>query len=376
MSSRSFLLLRSALSRRDFIGRLSLGTAGLALASRLRAADALAGRKLGIALCGLGSYAQGQLAPALKLTKNCYLAGVVTGDRAKGLAWAKEHGFPEKNIFSYDTMDRLVEAQDIDIVYVVTPNGLHLRDTLAAAKAGKHVISEKPMANTAAEAEAMIAACRAAKTKLSIGYRLHFDPYHQELMRHAREKDFGPLRKMTGKRAFVMSTWRWRADKKLAGGGPLMDLGVYLIQGACMAQNHQAPVAVTAHEETKKRPDIARDTEEALRFTLEFADGARAEFFTSYQDTGDMFRAEGEKGWIEFKDRAFSYRGLVVDTSAGALHFDPPVNQQALQMDDFAQCVRENRESRIAGEMGLRDMKIIDAIYEAMRTGRRVEVKA
>jgi len=363
------------ISRRGFLGRISSGAVALALAARSRAEAARESGKLGIALCGLGNYSRGQLAPALQLTKNCHLAGVITGDpEGKGRQWAKEHGFPEKNIYRYDTMARLADNRDIDIVYVVTPNGLHLRDTVAAAKAGKHVISEKPMANTVAECDAMLAACRAAKVKLSIGYRLHFDPYHQELMRHAREKDFGVLAKMTGKRAFTMGTWRWRADKQLAGGGPLMDLGVYLIQGACMAQNHAAPIAVTAQEQPKKRPDIARDTEETLRFSLEFANGARADFLTSYQDSGDTFRAEGDKGWIEFKEHAFTYRGMVVDTSAGALHFDPPVNQQARQMDDFALCVREGRESRVPGEMGRRDLAIIEAVYAAMRSGERTPV--
>jgi glucose-fructose oxidoreductase len=266
-------------------------------------------------------------------------------------------------------MDRLADAREIDMVYVVTPNGLHLRDTLAAAKAGRHVISEKPMANTVAECEAMIAACRAAKVKLSVGYRLHFDPYHMELMRLAHDEDFGPFMKMTGKRAFVMGTWRWRADKKLAGGGPLMDLGVYLIHAAGMAKNGTAPVAVTAHEEPKKRPDIAKDTEETIRWTMEFADGAQADFVTSYQDSADNFRAEGAKGWIHFKEHAFTYRGSVVETSrAGQLNFGPFVSQQALQMDDFAQCIREDRESRVAGELGRRDLCIIEAIYAAAKS--------
>ena len=376
MKRPDFSPLRSELSRREFIGRLSLGAASLALVSRGRAAE-VAPKKLGVALVGLGGYSKGELGPALKLTQHCRLAGVVTGDRAKGAAWARDYGFPEKNIFSYDTMAGLADAPDIDIVYVVTPNGLHAEHAVAAAKAGKHIISEKPMANTVAECDAMLAACRAAKVKMSIGYRLHFDPYHQEMMRLARELDFGPLKTMTGRRGFKMGTWRWRADKKLAGGGPLMDLGVYLIQAACMAQNHATPIAVTAHEEPKTRPDISKDTEETLRYSLEFANGARADFLTSYQGTGDTFRAEGEKGWIEFKEKAFTYRGSVVETSrAGRLNYGPFVNQQALQMDDFAQCIREGRESRVPGEMGRRDLCIIEAVYEAMRTGQRVAVKA
>jgi glucose-fructose oxidoreductase len=389
MKRSSLSPLRSELSRREFLGRLSLGAAGLAVASRLRAAEAAVspGKKLGVALVGLGSYSKGQLGPALKLTQNCYLAGVVTGDRAKGETWAKEFGFPEKNIFSYATMDRLADAKDIDIVYVVTPNGLHAGHVIAAAKAGKHVISEKPLANTVAECDAMLAACRAAKVKFSVGYRLHFDPYHMEMMRLARDRDFGALTKLSGTRSFVLKEGAWRANKKLAGGGPMMDLGIYIIQGACMAAHGfpapggglaSAPIAVTAKENPKTKPaQFGEGVEESIDWTMEFANGAILTASTNYVVPGvDRFRAEGAKGFIDFKEHAFTYRGSVVETSRdGRLNFGPFVNQQALQMDDFAQCIREGRESRVPGEMGRRDLVIIEAIYAAARTGQRTLVK-
>ena len=369
-------------SRRQFLGQLAVGTAGLALTPRLHSQGAVAPRKLGVALVGLGAYSRGQLGPALKETQHCRLAGVVTGDRAKGLQWATEHGFPETSVYGYDTMARLADNRGIDIVYVVTPNGLHAEHAIAAAKAGKHVICEKPMANTVAECDAMLAACRAAQVRLSIGYRLHFDPYHREMMRLAREKDFGAFTKMKGDRGFVMRTKAWRAEKKLAGGGPMMDLGVYIIQGACMASPaaglgsiENAPVAVTATEIPKTRPDIFADVEEGTRWTMEFPGGAACEAFTSYAHQADTFRVEGDKGWLEFKQRAFTYRGAVVETSRGKLDVGPFVNQQALQMDDFARCVQEGRESRVPGEMGRRDMVIVEAIYESVRTGKRTLVK-
>ena len=130
---------------------------------------AASGRQLGVALVGLGGYSTGQLGPALLETKFCRLAGVVTGSRKKGEKWAREHGFPASSIYSYDTMDRLADNPAIDIVYVVTPNALHAEHTIRAAKAGKHVICEKPMAVSVAECDAMLAACREAKVKLSIG---------------------------------------------------------------------------------------------------------------------------------------------------------------------------------------------------------------
>ena len=239
-------------------------------------------------------------------------------------------------------MARLADAPDIDIVYVVTPNALHARHCIAAAKAGKHVICEKPMAVSVAECDAIIAACRAANVRLSIGYRLHFDPLHEELRRLVRTKEFGPFMKMTGGFAFVMGTPQWRATKTLAGGGPLMDLGVYAIQESCMAAG-ATPVAITRRELPKKRPEFFVDVEESLEWTMEFADGARSDFFTSYNDTLNRFRAESwAKGWESQSDPAYSYAGgLKVVTQAGPLNLVVPSSQQAVQIDDFARCVHE-----------------------------------
>jgi glucose-fructose oxidoreductase len=365
----------SALTRRDFIGRLSLGAALLSLSSQSRGADAPpAGKKLGVALAGLGYYSRGQLGPALKLTNHCRLAGVITGDRAKGEKWAKDYDFSEKSIYSYDTMARLADDPSIDIVYVVTPNALHAEHTIAAAKAGKHVICEKPMAISVAESDAMIAACRAAKVKLSIGYRLHFDPFHQELKRRAREKTDGEFLRMTGANGFRMDRKVWRADRKLSGGGPLMDMGIYCLHESCLAADGATPIAVTAREHPKTRPEIFSDVEEGLDWTMEFANGAKAEMMTSYAQGVGRFRAEAAKDWMHFEP-AFSYSGIKVTTSKGPLDITPVRSQQALQMDDFARCVLENRESIVPGELGRRDMAVIEAIYAAAQTGKRTEVK-
>jgi glucose-fructose oxidoreductase len=372
-------------SRRLFLGQLSLGAVALASAPYIRAQGGAKPRKLGVALVGLGNYSKGQLGPALKVTEQCQLAGVVTGSPEKGQQWAKDYGFSEKAIYSYDTMAQIADNKDIDIVYVVTPNGLHVRDVIAAAKAGKHVICEKPLGNTVAECDAMLAACRAAKVKFSVGYRLHFDPYHREMMQRAKDPNFGPFTKMSGNRGFALKAGAWRADKKLAGGGPMMDLGVYLIQAACMAYGGVtlgggaldfAPVSVTGKELPKTKPEqFGEGVEETIEWTMDFKTGAKAEFVTSYIGGKDTFRAEGPKGWWEFKQKAFTYRGTVVDTSTGPVVHEPFVNQQALQMDNFAECVREGRESRVPGEMGRRDLCIIEAIFQAAKTGKSVAVK-
>ncbi|NBW87861.1 MAG: gfo/Idh/MocA family oxidoreductase, partial [Planctomycetia bacterium] len=240
---------------------------------------------------------------------------------------------------------------------------------------GKHVICEKPFTTSVADAERAMAACRAASVKLSIGYRLHFDPFHRELMRLAREKDFGTLTRLTGANGFRMSRQQWRGQRTLAGGGPLMDMGIYCLQEACMAADGAEVVAVTAREHPKTRPEFFVDVEEGLDWTMEFAGGAKAELMTSYNQSVGRFRAEGEKGWYELAP-AFGYGGLKANSSRGPVLIEGPKSQQALQLDDFAQCVRSGRESVVSGEMGLRDMRIIEAIYAAARTGKRVELKA
>lgn len=385
----------TSISRRHFIGQASRGTAALAAglgwgsgcsrrdssAPVAAAGAAPAGsppptgaRKLGVALVGLGGYSTYLLAPALQQTQHCELRGVVTGSREKGLRWAQRFGFPERNIYSYDTMAQLAGNPDIDLVYVVTPNALHAQHAIAAAQAGKHVITEKPMAGTVAECDAMIAACRSAGVQLYVGYRLQFEPHYRELERLARDQDFGPLRRMTGATAFTMTQPQWRAEKKLAGGGPLMDLGIYAVQAACMAQGEVAPVAVTAKERPKERPEFFRDVEETIDWTMEFASGARAQFVTSYNAGADTFRAEGEKGWIEFTP-AFAYGGLKATTHRGPLEIPVPPSQQVVQLDAMALSAREGRDSPASAVMGRRDMLIIEAIYAAARTGQRVEVK-
>jgi len=366
------------ISRRNFLERIGLGTAALAVSSRFSSlATTLqqkGNRKLGVALLGLGRYSANELAPALTQTKLCYLAGVVTGHPEKAEAWAAKYNLKKENIYNYETFDHIAANREIDIIYVVTPPALHPEFAIRAAKAGKHVISEKPMATSVSDCDRMIASCKAAKVQLSVGYRLHYDPYHREMMRMAREQDFGAFMKMTGDRGFIFGPRAWRIDKRLAGGGPMMDLGIYIVHGACMAANGAAPKHVTAHEEPKTKPDLFNEVEETIQWSMEFPNGAKCEAVTSFNHRADRFRVEGNKGWLEFKDKAFTYRGAICETSRGPLSF-PPINQQAAQLDDFADCIITGRKTPVPGELGRRDIAIIEAVYEAARSGKRTNVK-
>jgi glucose-fructose oxidoreductase len=355
------------------LGAAFLGSGAAAgLAAEIGEATKGGERKLGVALMGLGLYSRGQLGPGLLKTKLCRFAGVVTGSREKGAKWSRQYGFPESNIWNYDTVHEIAGNPDIDIVYVVTPNTLHAEHAVKVAEAGKHVICEKPMASSVADCSAMIAACEKANVKISIGYRLQFDPHHIELDRLAREKDFGLLNRMSGEHSWAVTQRAWRIEKSLSGGGPLMDVGIYVIQAACRGAMGQ-PVAVTARELPKTNPTLFNEVEETMEWTMEFPGGVTCEASSSYARNGNRFRAEGAKGWIQFQP-AFGYSGLEVTTSRGPLRY-PPVPQQSIQMDDFASCILTGRQSPVPGTMGRDHMAIIEAIYRsAADGGRRVEV--
>src|SRR5215217_2684998 len=172
-------------------------------------------KKLGIALVGLGSYSTYQLAPALQQTQHCYLAGIVTGTPAKEKMWAAQYNIPASNIYNYQNFDRIADNKDIDIVYVVLPIALHKEFTIRAAQAGKHVICEKPMALNAQECRDMIYACKKANRMLSIGYRLHFEPYNLEMMRLGQQKVFGAVQAIDCANGYVWGddTTAWRLKK-------------------------------------------------------------------------------------------------------------------------------------------------------------------
>jgi glucose-fructose oxidoreductase len=370
-------------SRRRFIGQLSAATAGLSLLPRLaRAADAPdPARKLGIALVGLGSYATNQLAPAIGKSNHWKLAGVVTGSPEKGRHWARVHDFPEKNIFGYDTMAGLANCPDIDVVYVVTPNALHAQHVIAAAKAGKHVITEKPMATSVADCDAMIGACRAAGKRLMVGYRLHYEPHTQEFCRLARENTFGgPFMRMKASNAFDMgdpdpADYNWRVNLKLAGGGPLMDMGVYVIQAVCMAKAEEPPIAVTAKFGPVTRPRLFAQVEQSITWTMEFVDGAVADCFASYDRQVSTIQADADHGWARIEDPAFYYAEPLLTTSQGPV-IRPRVNHQLAQLDGMAAEILSGGPSFAPGEMGRRDIAITTAIYAAAASGVRTEVKA
>jgi len=355
-----------SINRRSFNKKVLKGFGGLTLAASLPLSCAFPAsgskRKLGVALVGLGEYSTTMLAPALQQTQNCELKAIVTGTKSKERSWAAKYNIPEENTYNYDNFDDIANNKDVDVVYVVLPNAMHADFSIRAAKAGKHVICEKPMAVSVEECEAIIAACKNADVKLGIGYRLHSEPYTKKVKKMVEEQTFGKTRYVSAEAAYPSGNdWdQWRFNKELSGGGALMNMGVYAIQGAIYAIGEK-PVAVRFKE-----------TDETITAQLEFPGGAIANIFTSHNAKGDRLYASCSKGWFEL-DAAYTYGPLHGRTSTREEINYPHNSQQAMQMDDFALHVLAGSENKAPGEMGMRDIKIVEAIYQSIATGKRVE---
>lgn len=360
-------------SRRQFLSKVGAGSAlvflpSVSAFSKIFSIDD--DKKMSIALVGLGNYATHQLAPALQRTKNCYLAGIVTGTPEKAEKWKKQYDIPDKNVYSYETFDRIADNKSIDVIYIVLPNSMHHEFVLRAAKAGKHVICEKPMALSVRECREMIDACKMAGVRLFIGYRLHSEPFNRAAMQFRRQ-GVGAIKVVESEFAFrIGDPTQWRLKKSLAGGGALMDLGVYAIQAARYSTREE-PVAVMAKEE-KTDPVKFKEVDETIHWQLEFPGGAVANSMSSYNQQGDRLYIQAENGWLELLP-AFTYGPINGRTHKGDLNL-PFVNQQAAQMEDFTRCILENCASDADGEEGLKDLKVIEAIYRSIEAGAKVKV--
>ncbi len=331
------------------------------------------GRKLGVALCGLGSLSTNQIAPALLKTRNCQLAGIVTGTPAKAAEWQKHYGLPDRSIYDYRTMGRMADNEDIDIVYVVTPNSLHLEHAVAAAAAGKHVFCEKPLEISVERCQQMIDALDKAGRMLGVAYRCQFEPHHLECVRLAREKTLGDVKIIDANFGVAIGDpTQWRLRRDLAGGGALMDVGIYCLQTTRMLTGED-PIWINAAE-IKTDAVKFREVDETITWQTKFPSGVISNCVTTYAAKGlSGFRAATTGGWFGLEP-AYFYSGNRGQRSDGKEINFPVADQFALELDDFADCIINARPTRVPGEMGLADVKYLMAIYESIRQGRPVSL--
>jgi len=364
------------LSRRKAVKNLALGAAAILYAPQtlLSCAPRPGKDKLGVALVGLGYYSTDLLAPALQQTKNCYLAGIVTGTPSKAEAWKAKYNIPDKNIYNYQNFDQIANNPDIDVVYVVLPPSMHREYVVRAANAGKHVWCEKPMAMTPQECQEMIDACKKNKRSLAIGYRLHHEPNTQEYRRIVNQQLLGKVKKLNCAAGYRETrTNHWKQTKAL-GGGVLYDMGVYAIQGARLGMGME-PISILSAKTSTTRPEIyTNGLDETTIATLEFPGGVIADIKTSFGENVNFLDITCEKGNINMAPYS-SYNGLKGSSPLGEIHNPYQVPwQQAKQMDDDALSITGGKPMLVPGEEGLRDIKIVQAIYKSAGTGMAVKL--
>ena len=332
------------------------------------------GPVLRVAIMGLGGYGT-RVAEAMKDCKMAKLTGVISGTPSKIKDWQAKYSIPEKNCYNYENFDAIKDNPDIDAVYVITPNALHHDEVIRVAKAGKHVICEKPMAVNAKQGQEMVDACNKANVKLLVGYRMHFEPKTLEIIRMRKAGEFGKVLFFQGLCGFkIGDPTQWRLNKQLAGGGSLMDIGIYAINGSRYMIGED-PIWVTAQETKTNHEKFKEGVDETIMFQFGFPSGAVASCLSTYSMNNlDRFFLNGETGFAEMQPST-GYGPIMGRTNKGELSF-PHVTHQTVQMDEMAGIILQGKQPVVAvdGNEGVKDLKIIDAIYEAVKTGKKVEL--
>ena len=338
-------------------------------------------QRVGYAIVGLGRLSLNQILPAFGKSKYSKPVALVSGDRDKAHKIAAQYGIRENAIYDYTTYDQLAQNPEVQVIYIVLPNSMHAEYVLRGAKAGKHILCEKPMATSARDCERMIAACNAANVKLMIAYRQQYEPMNREIVKMVRSGALGKVKSFVATNSQDQGDpTQWRLKRSLAGGGCLPDVGIYCLNAARFLTGEEpSEVFGTVYQPTDD-PRF-KQVEETCSFTMKFPSGFVATCSSGYgQHKTQYMRLEGEKAWAEMSP-AFAYSGLklrhetvVAERNVVSEPSIEAVDQFATEMDHMSLCIQQNLAPHTPGEEGLQDQRIVDAIYESAKTGRSVRI--
>ncbi|MBS1916730.1 MAG: Gfo/Idh/MocA family oxidoreductase [Bacteroidetes bacterium] len=364
-------------SRRSFLQTIAAATLPLPVLSNLSYCNTQVHEGepvLRVAIMGLGGYGN-MVARAMKDCKLAKLTGVISGTPSKIKTWQQEYNIPDKNCYNYENFDAIKNNPDIDAVYVITPNALHHDQVIRVANAGKHVICEKPMAINAKEGQEMVDACRKANVKLLVGYRMHFEAKTLEVIRMRNAGEFGKILFFQGLCGFeIGDPKQWRLNKELSGGGSLMDIGIYAINGSRYMVGED-PVWVTAEETKTNHEKFKEGVDETIQFQFGFPGGAVASCLSTYaMNNLDKFFLNGTNGFAEMQPST-NYGPIQGRTHKGELT-QPHITHQTVQMEEMSRILLQGKKPIVPvdGEEAVKDLKLIDAIYLATQTGKKIPV--
>ena len=330
--------------------------------------------KIRYAVVGLGWIAQEVILPAFKDAKYSQLSALVTDDPRKAKELGKKYDVTQT--LDYDAYDELLRNGSIDAVYITLPNNMHKDFCIRAARAGVHVLCEKPMADSVAECGEIIEAAEQNNVKLMIAYRLHFEPANLRAIEIVQGGDIGEPRIFNSVFSQQVAEGNIRLKRNM-GGGPLMDMGVYQINAARYLFRDE-PLEVIGAGANSGDPRFS-EVHEMASGILRFPGDRLAVFTCSFgAASSDAYQVVGTKGELKLEP-AFDYHSeLKMTVKAGddekEISFDK-VDEFGGEIEYFSQCVLSNSEPEPSGYEGLADVRIVEALLESMRSGKPIRLE-
>lgn len=332
-----------------------------------------------IAVVGLGGFARQRALPAIDAGRYCETSVLVSGSPERAAALAEE--FDVDHVVGYESFRDRVVADEYDGVYVATPNSLHGEYVTAAARQGKHAICEKPLATTTEDARRLVETCEDAGVTLMTAYRLQVEPAVRRTRELVRDGIIGDVVQIHGGFSHPLLEWSdpdsWRLDPDLAGGGALVDLGVYPLNTSRFLLESD-PVGVTAW--TCSLDPAFDEVDEHVAFTLRFPTETTASCTASFNaHSSSQLRLIGTDGMIHI---AAPFGGVVpqsmiVERGDFSMEYTgQPVDEVEEEFDYFGYCVLTETRPEPDGEDGVADLRVIEAAYESAETGQWVDPEA
>ncbi len=332
-------------------------------------------RKVRYAVVGLGYFAQMAILPAFAhARKNSELAALISDDKTKQKKLGTRYGVEYRG--SYDEFENCLKEADIDAVYIATPNSLHREFTVRAARAGVHVLCEKPMAVTEKECKEMIRACSKNQVKLMIAYRLHFEKGNLSAMDLVQSGKLGDPRIFNSVFTMQVKDENNIRIRREMGGGTVYDIGVYCINAARYLFSSE-PIELSAMTANNGESRFS-EVEEMATVMMRFPEDRLANFVCSFGGTDEgSYEVIGTQGTLRM-DPAYEYadelkQEIRIKGKKRERTF-PKRDQVAPEILYFSDCILNNQDPEPSGLEGLIDVQIVRAIYRSAQTGKPIKL--